>query len=138
EVWRVMTWIDGHAFHTAISPAQIEAAARLVGRFHAALDDLAPTFVGRRLGVHDTGAHLGRLERAVAENPRHRLIDEVEPLAVAVLAAARELDPLPALADRICHGDLKLSNVLFAGQAPPAAEEAICLVDLDTLGPMAL
>lgn len=138
QVWRLMTWIDGAAFDAAIAPAQIAAAGRLVGTFHAALDGLDHVFVGRRLGVHDTGAHLTHLERAVAEHPRHRLIEEVEPLARAILGAARELPPLPPLPERVCHGDLKLSNIVFAGAEPPAAHRATCLVDLDTVGPMHL
>jgi Ser/Thr protein kinase RdoA (MazF antagonist) len=138
EIWRLMTWVDGHTFEAARSAGQIRAAARLVGRFHRALDDFDHAFVGRRLGVHDTGAHLTRLERAVAEHPRHRLIEQVEPLAAAILAAARELSALPELPDRVCHGDLKLSNLVFEGATPPESERAVALVDLDTVGPMAL
>jgi Ser/Thr protein kinase RdoA (MazF antagonist) len=48
------------------------------------------------------------------------------------------LPPLPALPPRLCHGDLKLNNVLFAGETPPASEQALCLIDLDTVGPMPL
>jgi Ser/Thr protein kinase RdoA (MazF antagonist) len=138
EIWRLTTWIDGHAFATARSARQLRDAGRLVGRVHAALDSLDHSFVGMRLGVHDTGAHLSRLERALAEHPRHRLIEDVAPLGRAILAAARELPGLPSLGPRVCHGDLKLSNVLFAGASAPACERALCLVDLDTLGPMAL
>jgi Ser/Thr protein kinase RdoA (MazF antagonist) len=45
---------------------------------------------------------------------------------------------LPALPNRVCHGDLKLNNILFAGATSPACEQALCLIDLDTVGPMAL
>jgi Ser/Thr protein kinase RdoA (MazF antagonist) len=43
-----------------------------------------------------------------------------------------ELPPLPGdLPRRHCHGDLKISNILFADDAPARAH---CLIDLDTLG----
>jgi aminoglycoside phosphotransferase (APT) family kinase protein len=63
---------------------------------------------------------------------------QVAPLAETILAHARELAPLPALPPRLCHGDLKLNNILFAGETPPASEQALCLIDLDTVGPMPL
>jgi len=130
--WRVLTYVEGEAHDRAEEPAQLWAAGRLVGRFHAALETLAYDFVGTRIGVHDTPAHLARLRGSLAEFGAHALYDEVAPLARQILTAAEALPPLPASEDQPCHGDLKLSNLLFAGK------EAVCLIDLDTLGPMAL
>jgi thiamine kinase-like enzyme len=62
----------------------------------------------------------------------------VAPLADAIRAGADALPALPALGPRICHGDLKFNNLLFAGADAPDSARAICLVDLDTVGPMAL
>jgi len=62
----------------------------------------------------------------------------VRPLADAIGAGAAALPPLPALPARICHGDLKFNNILFAGRAPPDDARAICLIDLDTVGPLSL
>src|SRR6185503_10867856 len=95
-------------------------------------------FVGMRVGVHDTPRHLARLEEAVAVHAGHRLIAEVRPLARAILDGAGALPPLPALPARICHGDLKFNNILFAGREPPDDARAICLIDLDTVGPLSL
>jgi Ser/Thr protein kinase RdoA (MazF antagonist) len=138
SVWRLMTHVPGVSFDVVASPAQARAAGTLIARFHGALDDLPHAFVGLREGVHDTARHLDRLRRAVADHPSHRLIGAVVPVAARILAAAAALPPLPALPARICHGDLKLNNVLFAGAAPPARDQAVCLVDLDTVGPLAL
>ncbi|HHH31579.1 MAG TPA: aminoglycoside phosphotransferase family protein, partial [Polyangiaceae bacterium] len=137
-VWRVLTHVPGHTFDAAQSPEQLASAAELVGRFHAAVDDLDHVFVGLRVGVHDTPKHLATLREALAEHEPHRLYPAVRPLADTVLTAFEELGPLPALTPRICHGDLKLSNVMFAGSTPPLSSQAICLIDLDTLAPMAL
>lgn len=138
SVWRLMTYVGGHSFDVASTTGQARAAGALIARFHAALDGLPHTFVGLREGVHDTPKHLGALRRALSDNPQHRLHADVAALGAAILAAADGLPPLPALAPRVCHGDLKFNNVLFAGAAGPASETAVCLVDLDTVGPLAL
>jgi Ser/Thr protein kinase RdoA (MazF antagonist) len=56
------------------------------------------------------------------------------PAAIAlgreILDAARALPDMPAVPRRHCHGDLKISNVLFA----TAPLRGVCLVDLDTIG----
>jgi len=137
-VWRLQTFVDGVCFDEVKSSAKAAAAGALVARFHRALDGLHHTFVGMREGVHDTAKHLARLRKALSLHPRHRLMVKVGPLAETILARAQVLAPLPDLPARVCHGDLKLNNVLFAGDKPPACETAICLIDLDTVGPMSL
>jgi Ser/Thr protein kinase RdoA (MazF antagonist) len=137
-VWRILSHVGGTSFDVIASARQAQAAGALVGRFHAALDSLAHTFVGARLGVHDTPRHLGRLREAVTAHPEHRLAAEVAALATSILARTEQMPPLPGLPDRICHGDLKFNNILFAGDQGTAAEEAVCLIDLDTIAPMSL
>jgi Ser/Thr protein kinase RdoA (MazF antagonist) len=137
-VWRVQTFMTGHGFDKVQSPAQARSASELVAHFHRAVDKLDHRFVGLREGVHDTPKHLGRLREAVAAHGDHRLFAEVTALADTILASAEQLSPLPALPTRIGHGDLKLNNVLFAGEHPPASERAVCLIDLDTVGPILL
>jgi Ser/Thr protein kinase RdoA (MazF antagonist) len=137
-VWRLMTYIDGASFDVVGGSEQARAAGELVGRFHRALDGLAHAFASPRAGVHDTPAHLRRLGDAVEQHHAHRLVGAVCPLADAIHAAAAALPPLPALAPRVCHGDLKFNNILFAGPQPPADARAVCLIDLDTCGPLSL
>jgi Ser/Thr protein kinase RdoA (MazF antagonist) len=66
-------------------------------------------------------------------------------LGHAIAGAARELPPMPALPRRHTHGDLKISNLLFAPLAGAAATASatataavptrgLALLDLDTLG----
>ena len=138
EVWRLLTFIEGATFDVVQSPAQARAAAALVARFHGALDDLPHVFAHLRKGAHDTPRHLDKLRAAVAGHPAHRLFPQVAPLAAEILAGAAALPPLPALPERVCHGDLKFNNVRFAGGAGAASEQAVCLIDLDTVGPLAL
>ena len=137
-VWRLQTFVSGTSFDKVRGPTQARAAGALVARFHRALDGLTHTFLGLREGVHDTTKHLARLREALAAHENHRLMAQIRPIAEAILARAQELASLPALPPRICHGDLKLNNILFAGETPPALEQAVCLIDLDTVGPMSL
>jgi Ser/Thr protein kinase RdoA (MazF antagonist) len=137
-VWRMLTHMQGVSFDAVVGVAQACAAGALIARFHAAVDDLRHEFVGMRLSVHDTPAHLRRLGEAVAAHGGHRLASDVRQLARDIAAGAAALPPLPSLPLRICHGDLKFSNVLFAGHEAPASERAVCLIDLDTVGPLSL
>lgn len=137
-VWRVMTRVPGVGFDAVAGPAQARAAGALVGRFHAALADLDYTFQATRLGVHDTAAHLRTLAQALTQHTGHRLFPEVEPLAQAIVGALTELPPLEPAPARVCHGDLKFNNILFSGTGPEEQAQAVCLIDLDTVGPMAL
>jgi Ser/Thr protein kinase RdoA (MazF antagonist) len=137
-VWRVLTYVDGVSFDVVGSAGQARAAGALIARFHRALDGMAHTFVGLRVGVHDTARHLARLGQAIAGHAGHRLARDVASLAAEIDAGAGALPASPVLPARVCHGDLKFSNVLFAGGAPPASDQAVCLIDLDTVGPLSL
>jgi Ser/Thr protein kinase RdoA (MazF antagonist) len=137
-LWRLLTHVDGVSFDAVADARQARAAGLLIALFHRALDGLQHEFVGLRAGVHDTPRHLARLEEAVAAHPAHRLAGDVRVLARTIQATAAVLPALPASPARICHGDLKFSNVLFADHEPPASELAICLIDLDTVGPLPL
>jgi Ser/Thr protein kinase RdoA (MazF antagonist) len=136
-VWRALTWVEGECFARAPSPAHIRAAGELVGRFHRALSDFTRPFGFVRAGVHDTAGHLARLRAgaaapAVAGEPSE--LAEARALATDLLAHAAALPPLGEPPRRNAHGDLKLSNVMFA----PGRAEGLCLVDLDTMGQMLL
>jgi Ser/Thr protein kinase RdoA (MazF antagonist) len=137
-VWRLMTHVPGRSFDKVQSLGQARSASELIARFHRVVDGLSHTFVGMREGVHDTPAHLRRLRESLAHNVGHRLMVDTASLATRIFQQADALAPLPALPSRVCHGDLKLNNILFAGDAPPASEQAMCLIDLDTVGPMSL
>jgi Ser/Thr protein kinase RdoA (MazF antagonist) len=128
--WRALTFVEGQSFDRVPSPAAAREAGRLVARFHEAVADLDHEYRHVRVGVHDTKRHFATLERALAEGRSHRLFGEVEPLAGRIFRAAETLGDLGGLPQRHAHGDLKISNLLFRG------EEAVCLVDLDTLGRM--
>jgi Ser/Thr protein kinase RdoA (MazF antagonist) len=127
--WRVLTRVEGLSRHALQNTAQAREAGRVLATFHRAVADLAYTFKNARLGVHDTQRHLGALRTAIAELPSHPEHPSVSALAQRVFALADRLPRLPASADRIVHGDPKISNIMFE----PATDRALCLIDLDTL-----
>jgi len=138
QVWRLQSAIEGLSFDAITSPAQAHAAGEFVGRWHAALGDLEHEFVARRSGVHDTPKHLASLREAVASGAEHPLFTEVEPLAEALLAAADALEAMPITPERVAHGDLKISNLMFADHGSTQPWSPVALIDLDTVAPMSL
>lgn len=132
RVWRAITFVpESHTYDRVPSPRVARAAGALVGRFHAALGDLAHEYQPRKTRPHDTARHFDTLEKALAEHREHRLFREVATLADELFARARPLRDFSAMPARHAHGDLKVSNVLF-----DARDEGLCLVDLDTVGRM--
>lgn len=134
HTYRLMSWVAGTNHERLVTTTQAHAAGALLARFHRALDDLQYEFCSARLGVHDTPRHLANLRRALAEHTAHPCHAVVRPLAEEILALADALEPLPVLPDRLVHGDPKINNILF----DPLSDQALCLIDLDTLGRMPL
>jgi len=124
-VWRATTFVEGDSVGAVPDPSWAAAGGELVGRFHRAVADLAYDYRFTRAGVHDTAGHLARL-RAHADAGGEA---EGTELAREVLAAAIALPELVAQPLRHVHGDLKISNLLFARDPV----RGIALVDLDTL-----
>ncbi len=129
--WRALTFVPGKSLDALESPSQAETAAALVGRFHSALSDWNYQFKFVREGVHDTSAHLNNLRLRVDQANQ---IGSSEPvpgtfrLAKSIISRGVSLPTWSPRPRRICHGDLKISNVRFG-----ADDSARCLLDLDTL-----
>jgi Ser/Thr protein kinase RdoA (MazF antagonist) len=129
-VFRLLTWVPGHTV-SIMRRDLAQEAGRLVGRFHLALSDLAHSFHFTRPGAHDLTAHLGALEGALSR--AGAAPDGFAELAAEVLARARRHPPHVPGPLRICHGDLKISNLRFDDQG-----RGLCLLDLDTLAHLPL
>jgi Ser/Thr protein kinase RdoA (MazF antagonist) len=133
DAWRAWRRAPNAAPTAEITPDTAGSAARLLGRFHAALADLDPLTITETLPrFHDPGRRLAALRTAVAEDAVGRVATVSGEIAEALDAA-----PLVELAaaltarvpTRVAHNDAKLDNVLFR------EGEAVCLVDLDTVMP---
>jgi len=135
DTWRAWRRVPGAEARVDVTPAQAASAGHLLGRFHGGLADLAPTRLTETIPhFHDPSRRLARLRDAVATDP----VGRVERAAVELDLASRA-EPLAARADelvadlptRVAHNDAQLANILFRD------DEAVCLVDLDTVMPTA-
>jgi len=135
DTWRAWRRVPGGEPCVEATPTHVASAAHLLGSFHAGLADLAPSCVTETLPhFHDPARRLARLREAVAADPFGRVehvAAEVDgALAFAPLAAVAD-ELVARLLPRVAHNDAQLANVLFRGQ------QAVCLVDLDTVMPTA-
>lgn len=127
EVWRALTFLEGRTLDSISSPQIAREAGALVGRFHRATASLVHRFEFGRSGVHDTPHHLTKLRLALHGTDPH--VSATEPVAQAILEHAERLETLPELPQRLIHGDLKFSNLLFDDELA----NGIALLDLDTM-----
>jgi hypothetical protein len=128
--WRLLSFIPGSTVDAFSSPDQAASAGALVGRFHSALSDLDIDFPHQRTHAHNTVAHMQDLETALQEASAHPLAGPAQMLGRGIQDAWSSWDGELDLPERICHGDLKVSNI----RMDASAARAICLIDLDTLG----
>jgi len=125
-VWRALTPVGDRTVERVTSPAQAASAAALVARVHDALADFDWAFQSVRVGAQDTERHLANLAVALREHVDHPLHSQVAPLADWLMERWERAERVGELPSRVIHGDLKISNVRFAG------ERAHALIDLDT------
>ncbi len=131
--WRLLTYLPGHTHHRLADAAQAASAGAIVGRFHAALHGWSYTFQAPGRQIHDTPARMTELRDALENADGHPLAEPARTLGAEVLDRWHRWDGEVGLPARICHGDLKISNLRFDGSG-----RAIGLIDLDTLGTMPL
>lgn len=131
--WRLLSRIEGVSFDRAQSVEQIESAGEAVGRFHAALDDFTAPLAPMGMPFHDTDHFRSRLGSVLANHPVAGERDAVARLRESLDGGFEELGAPAETPLRVIHGDLKISNVLFASAEPPGRDHAVALIDLDTL-----
>ncbi|MEM9175192.1 MAG: aminoglycoside phosphotransferase family protein [Myxococcota bacterium] len=131
--WRLLTRLDGVTFDRLEGVAQARSAGTLVGRFHAALDDFAAPLAPMGIPFRDTPLYRRQLVDALARHAEHDRHAAVAALRERIEAGLSHLGDAPVTRARVIHADLKVSNVLFAGAVGPARDEAVALIDFDTL-----
>jgi Ser/Thr protein kinase RdoA (MazF antagonist) len=132
--WRMLSFLPGRTLHRAAGPETLEEAGALVGRFHRAVHGWSPQRHAPLRNIHHTPARMAELEQALSRSAEHPLGAEARALGARILEDWGKWEGALELPLRICHGDLKISNLRF----DPAGERAIALLDLDTVGPMSL
>jgi Ser/Thr protein kinase RdoA (MazF antagonist) len=131
--WRLMTAIEGLTYARVVSSHQVRSAGSLVGQFHAALDDFEAPLAPLGIPYRDTPLYLERLDQALDRHTRHDFFRDARELTQTIRAGFARLGEAPVTPDRVIHGDLKLSNILFEEDARENGGRAFALIDLDTL-----
>jgi Ser/Thr protein kinase RdoA (MazF antagonist) len=131
--WRAWRRVVGAEPAAAPSPAGLRSAGALLGRFHARLADLDPNTLTETLpGFHHPGRRLDALRAVVAVDPCRRVATVADEIGMAMEAESLvgvAAGLVAAVPRRVAHFDAKVDNVLFAD------DEAVCLVDFDTVMP---
>jgi hypothetical protein len=136
--WRCYRMIEGaHTVDAVREPARARTASFAFARFARDLSDLPPPRLQETIpAFHDTPARLRTLDAIVEEDRLGRVDSAARELAE--IDAMRHLAPLITDAfaaglvpERITHNDTKINNVML----DTATNEAICVIDLDTVMP---
>lgn len=132
--WRLMSFIPGRTLHRVSGPDVAAACGALVGRFHAAVAGWSYNFKHVRVGAHDTPRHMATLLAALGGADGHPLAGAAREVGRQILDLWASWEGTLELPERVCHGDLKVSNLRFDA----SGSEAICLLDLDTMASLPL
>ena len=129
--WRMLTYIRGKTYESSINNQMAENAAAFIGKFHNALIGLDYKFLHKIPNFHDTQSVMKDLKKISLLHRGTGKYKTLHPLTDVILIQYEKIkDSIKDLPDRIIHGDLKINNLRFDGRG----QEAIALVDLDTLG----
>ena len=130
--WRLMSFIPGRVLDHISEPVHASAAGAMLARFHAGLTDLKHEFTNPRR-IHEPRRHLENLRRALAAHDSHEFHAPVADCAADIFRETALIPEIPDLPDQVVHGDPKINNFIFDDTG-----HAICMVDLDTVGPGSL
>lgn len=146
EYWRMYDWIEGATTYDTIdSPEIFYEVGKAFGRFQKRLADYPVENLYEAIpDFHNTPKRYMDFELAIKADKAGRLKaiegDEEHPLNVAIakikaykdeielLEIAKKLGKLPI---RVAHNDTKINNVMIDEKTG----KAICVIDLDTVGP---
>jgi Ser/Thr protein kinase RdoA (MazF antagonist) len=132
--WRMLEFIPGRTLHVIDHPNIAFEAGQKVAQFHAALSDYSHPRIGPMRDIHNTPVRMAELRNALSKIEGHHLKEQILPLAESILKNWEEWEGDLDLPLHMCHGDLKISNLHFH----PTEDKAICLLDLDTIGPQTI
>jgi hypothetical protein len=136
--WRCYFFVErARTYDVVKTPQQAAAAARGFGEFQRLLVDLP----GKRLNetiphFHDTRRRFEALQRAIATDAKGRAAEARDDIKFALaqeplVDVLLDLQRRGEIPERVTHNDAKLNNVML----DDATQEAVCVIDLDTVMP---
>ncbi len=136
--WRLYRFIEGVRTYDVLDlPEQAYQAAGTFGRFQRYLADLpAPKLIETIPDFHNTPKRLRTFLDILDRDPHNRAGQARAEIQFVLEHASwckhlTELAGKGRIPERITHNDTKINNVLFDAKT----EEAICVIDLDTVMP---
>lgn len=130
ETWRMLTFIDGKTLHKIEEKTQAHSSGSLIGRFHRSLLDCDHIFLHNITNFHDTDYIIRHMKNTIFKHQEKSEFQELGEMTEFVFSEYEKIrGSLNHFPDRVIHGDLKLSNIIFN----KGTNQAISLVDLDTL-----
>ncbi len=130
--WRLMSFInDSTTYNTTTNQKIAFEAGRIIGRFHQLLQNADSTdYIDTIPDFHNLTLRKKQFKTALstADEPKMKIAEKTIEFAERILVKLEALDNAE-LSIRICHNDTKLNNILFSKEL----DEALCLIDLDTL-----
>ena len=103
--WRALDWVDGVSLQTARSASDVREAGRILGEFHASLEDFGHEFQCVRSDPHEPARHAAALTESVERKRHHAACDRVAPVAQAILDAGSAMPALIKGPARVVHGE---------------------------------
>lgn len=141
DLYRVYVFIDQAVSYDIIeSPEIFYNAAKAFGRFQSMLSDFPAEKLKETIpSFHDTYRYYQKFEKAVEEDCVGRCAEVAEEIQFVrdrvndtkIVTEALVRNELPL---RVTHNDTKLNNVMF----DEATNDALCVIDLDTVMPGSL
>lgn len=130
--WRLMSFIDESTTHNTTTKTKIAfEAGKIVGEFHKLLSPAkAATYADTIPQFHDMVLRKDQFEKALENANTTRLATATNAIHFAQSLLPKLIEfSSQTLPVRVCHNDTKLNNILFS----KSTDEALCLIDLDTL-----
>ncbi len=127
--WRLFTYIDGAVYVSVTSDHMAKEAGKLLGVFHAAFADFSHPFSVIRPLHRETAKLFDLYKKSWAGFEGE--IDQQFKECLQVIDTLPSLVLPDTLPKRLTHGDPKISNFIFSGDAVPTAR---AIIDLDDCG----
>lgn len=131
---------DSIPIETAEKPSQLYNAAKGFAKFQKRLNDFPAEILHETIeNFHNTPIRYENLLKAIEDDVKGRAKDVKEEIEFALAQKEWISQVVDGLKDgsiplRVTHNDTKINNVLFDRET----EEAICVIDLDTVMPGSL
>lgn len=126
--WRAMEYLDGYSRKSVRELHQIQQMGEAFGRFQKAVSGIDSGRLKEVIpGFHDTEGYYRELEELETDIPEKAILEEWKEKACYVCEAYRQ----QGIDDRVTHGDVKCSNLLFDRET----DQPLAVIDLDTVMP---